>query len=199
MDADIIFAAAAEESRRARLTVRMFIDATANGDIKTMSEILGELEHGGHAGGGWARTLRGVSRLPAVSDETRQFFLAVWLRHGDHIRQETHDDLALAAGLRMLLPPYDGPAVLLYRGETAWNRKRRTYGLSWTKDRIVAESFAQGMARHGNGGSVLLETDVSPDAIICASNEFGEDEHLVDRRRLGRVSVLRRFSQLAPS
>lgn len=86
--------------------------------------------------------MRGVSRLSAVPDEIRQAFLRLWLRYGDGIRQETDNDLALAAGLRMLLPSYEGPPVRLYRGEGARNRKYRTYGLSWTTDRVVAESFA---------------------------------------------------------
>lgn len=196
MNVDDILADTAEESRRAKAVVGRFVHAAASGDLTEMAETIEQLEEGRIAGGGWARALRGVSRLPAVPDKAREFFLAIWLRHGDHIRQETDDDLALAAGLRMLLPSYEGPSIRLYRGEGAQNRRFRTYGLSWTTDRVVAESFAKGMCRRGVGGSVLLETLAPVDAIICASNEFGESEYLVDRRALDRVTVLARFSQL---
>jgi hypothetical protein len=51
------------------------------------------------------------------------------------------------------------------------------------------------------GGSVLIQTLAPPDAIICApyrlNNRYGENEYLVDRRRLDRVTVLLRFSQLS--
>ena len=49
------------------------------------------------------------------------------------------DDLALIRGLRILLPPYTGPAVWLYRGEPAMDN----CGISWSADRKVADSHAR--------------------------------------------------------
>src|SRR5690606_17139289 len=98
---------------------------------------------------------------------------------------------------RMLLPPYDGAPMLLYRGEGARNLRRRTYGPSWTKSREMAETFAlQDRWRYTRGGSVLLETLAPAEAIICASDEFQEEEYLVDRRMLDNVKVLDRYPQL---
>ena len=55
----------------------------------------------------------------------------------------------------------------LYRGDGAHNRRRRTYGLSWSVERDVADDFARGWWRDGKGGSVLLATDAPAGAIIC--------------------------------
>ena len=41
-----------------------------------------------------------------------------------------------------LLPAYTGPALTLYRGDSAWNRKRRTYGPSWSAAVELARSPA---------------------------------------------------------
>jgi hypothetical protein len=51
-------------------------------------------------------------------------------------------------------------------------------------------------------GSVLLQVEAGPETIICApcllADHYGEDEYLVDRRRLGRVTVFERFSEQPP-
>ena len=51
------------------------------------------------------------------------------------------------------------------------------------------------------GGSVLLAANVPAEAIICAPHEFGDDygeeEYLVDRRKLRGVRVLRRYEERA--
>ena len=66
----------------------------------------------------------------------------------------------------------------------------------------TATGFAHGFWRTFDGGSVVLKSVVPPDAIICAlalhGNNYGEDEYLVDRRKLGPVEVLERVSQISP-
>ena len=119
---------------------------------------------------------------------------------GDHVRQDVNNDLALADALRVLLPPHLGPAVTLYRGESAWNRRRRKYGLSWSATAEVARQYASsGTYRTFAGGAVLLETFARPEAIICAplmhDDRYSEQEYLVDRRRLRAVMVLERYSR----
>jgi len=79
---------------------------------------------------GWPRAMRSVVRIGYASDEIRQRFVPFWLESGDHIRQETGSDALLAQGLRVLLPRYAGPPLTLYRGDSARNRRRHTYGLS---------------------------------------------------------------------
>lgn len=108
----------------------------------------------------------------------------------------------MTRALRVLLPPYRGLAVTLFRGDGARNCRRRTYGLSWTSERAVAEDFAKRDWRTTEGGSVVLQTLASPDAILCApylhDDRYGENEYLIDRRRLSCVTVLQRFPQLSP-
>ncbi|MGJ0507473.1 MAG: hypothetical protein ACR652_10110 [Methylocystis sp.] len=85
----------------------------------------------------------------------------------------------------------------MFRGETLFNRRRRTYGLSWTDKIEIAEEFAKFAAKmHGDG--CLLETVAPPEAIICSPAELsdrfdGEREFLIDRRQLGKVAILNRF------
>lgn len=123
-----------------------------------------------------------------------------WIEDGDTIRELAGSDAALIDGLRFCLPVYRGCAVTLYRGDSAFNRRRRTYGMSWSSDRSTAEGFARGVWQAHEGGSVLLKTLAPAEAIFCApallGDEFAEGEYLVDRRRLVRVEVLKRFPQV---
>jgi hypothetical protein len=85
-----------------------------------------------------------------------------------------------------------------YRGDQAGNRRRRTYGMCWSANRDVADSFAQRPSCRGHElGSVLLETFAEPEAIICAvhaaADRYGEGEYLLDRRKLRQVRVLVRY------
>jgi len=104
----------------------------------------------------------------------------------------------IIGALRALYPPFRGRGLRLYRGESVGNRRRRTYGYSWTLSREVAECFATGLHQAAEGGSVLLETDAPSAAIIRVVRgglHTGEREVWVDRRYLGQVRVLKRYPQ----
>jgi hypothetical protein len=117
-----------------------------------------------------------------------------WRFHPQRRRQ--HRDLI--AGLRALLAPYRGPAPLtVYRGDSAHNRRCRSYGLSWTANPEVARGFANGLWRTFTGGSVVVRTDAPADAIISVPGS-AEDEVIIDRRRLGRVDVIECLAQQLP-
>jgi hypothetical protein len=136
-----------------------------------------------------------------IHPEFRSVFLFAWVEEGDAFRNMIENDLVLLDLLHRFLPPYAGPAVELFRGETAVNRRRRTYGTSWSTDRLAAECFATDVRQACNGGSVLSQTTAPADAIICAPHLIGtrrpaEAEYIVDRRRLGAVAVVRRYAQL---
>src|SRR5882672_4003520 len=188
------------ELNKAKQGVRDFIQGAATGDLELMTASVDALDYEERDGGGWARAMRAAARLISVPRETQEFFLQVYIMNGDRIREEC-DDLALADGLRVLLPKYEGPAILLFRGESFRNRSRRTYGFSWTPSADIAHSFAEnGFYRTFDGGSVLLETLAQPAAIICAPSlidrRFGEKEYIVDRRGLTVVTAIDRFPQL---
>lgn len=191
-----------EVSRAAKQAVRDFVEGIKASDVGLLARSIPQLEYGLYDGGGWHRAFVAASKLRAVPRKSQNIFLRVYLEHGDHIRQECRNDFAIADGLRKLLPRYTGRGRRLYRGEGFRNRRRRTYGLSWTASREVALGFADGIWRTTEGGSVILETDAPKDAIICApgcfDNSYGEQEYLVDRRLLGRVKVLQRLEQISP-
>jgi hypothetical protein len=144
----------------------------------------------------------GRGRGRGAPDAFRRAFAELWIVNGDDIRDQVNDDLALIGALRQLLPPYRGGPLTLYRGDSAFNRRRRTYGHSWTSSLDTARGFAYGVWRAFDGGSVVLKSIVPPAAIICApalqGDDYGEDEYLVDRRKLGRVEVIERVSQVSP-
>jgi hypothetical protein len=136
---------------------------------------------------------------------------------------------ATCAALRVMFPPYTGQAAVLFRGASFNEAKRRAYGVSWTKDRTVAERFARNSSELPDG-SVILETIAPPAAILAQitypepmtdaerqeilrehpyvrfdrSDEYHDErEFLVDRRGLKTVTVLQRLSgaavELSPS
>jgi hypothetical protein len=150
---------------------------------------------------GWRPAMRAIRKCPPPAARFRRWFRDnIWLPDGDHIRSETGDDLLLADALRVLLPPYRGQAARLWRGDSAWNRRCRTYGLAWSRDAETAHDFARSRCRMYEGGCVVLETRAPAAAIICivpaSSDRYAEREALVDRRRLSCVQVVARYGQI---
>ena len=186
---------------RAKEVVREFVQGAVTGSPERMLACFDEIEMGiGEPSGGWVGVMRAVSRQPSVPRVTREFFLRVFIKWGDHLRQEC-SDLVLADGLRMLLPKYGGSAKRLYRGESFSNRRRRTYGLSWSASADVARCHAEKReSRSSPGGSLLLETMAPADSIIsrvpATTDHYHEEEYVVDRRRLTSVGVLERFTEV---
>ena len=122
----------------------------------------------------------------------------MWVRHGDSIRSDVNSDRDLIASVRALLTPYRGPAPLtVYRGDSFHNRRRRSYGLSWTANPEVARGFANSLWCTFTGGSVVIRTDAPADTIISVPGS-AEDEVIIDPRRLGHVDVIERLAQQLP-
>jgi len=184
-----------EERRQQRALIKRMEAAARSSDIDAFKDGLEAMDG---ADDGWRLLLGRVARMPSPpSAGFRAMFERLMASHGDHLRQEC-DDLALIKALRSLYPPYRGGGLRLYRGEVAVNRRRRTYGVSWTHDRAIAECFATGIQQTSEGGSVLLETDAPAAAIIRiprAERYTHEREVWVDRRELDHVRVLVRYLQ----
>lgn len=188
-----------EDLRRERATRMRFTRALQTGNAAAFFGSLRKLEQ---VYGGLRWALRKASKVVQVDSKIKEACLKVWIAYGDHLRQEVNDDLLLIRALRVFLPRYDGPARTLYRGESAYNWKRRTYGLSWSSRLDVADHYGKtGMYRTFDGGSVVLEVQANQDAIICAplnhDNRYCEDEYLVDRLKLVGVKVLHRYPQMS--
>jgi hypothetical protein len=84
----------------------------------------------------------------------------------------------------------------------AWRLLDANLGISdWTANLEVARGFANGIWRTFEGGSLVVTTLAPPEAVISVPVEeedrYAEEEYLVDRRLL-KVDVVERFSQLTP-
>ena len=148
----------------------------------------------------WRAAFQSVSRIPEVHRAIQEEFVGRWCHEGDGFRNSVGDDGILIGGLKKLLPPYSGPDLTLFRGDSAFNRKRRSYGLAWSADQGTSAGFATGVWQTFDGGSVLLKTEAPSTAIICDISsvfDYGESEFLVDRRALRSVEVIARYPQRA--
>lgn len=115
---------------RRRRAEQSFVEALKRADAKMHADAVNDLSYD------WRpRFLRSLAELPPISDQARALMLSMWVRWGDSWRSEVDNDLLLIDVLRNLLPPYTGEDVQLFRGESAFSRRRRTYGMSWTIDR----------------------------------------------------------------
>jgi hypothetical protein len=127
-------------------------------------------------------------------------FLGVWIENKS-IASSFESHLPVILALWKLIPRYRGNAVRLYRGEFASACQRRTYGISWTADLMIAEKFATDTRQCSAGGSCIIETMAPRKAIIGTTKAVGdyysEKEYFVDRRGLSAVRVFRRYAQMA--
>lgn len=174
------------------------LNATAAGDEAAFRRAL--IKAGEQAMLGLA--IKAMSRYSgAVPAEIKQTFLRMWIEDSNDLRSDSLHDLVTLEALRRFLPPYEGRPLTLYRGDSFFNRCRRTYGMSWSASLEVAEGFAGGVWRTYSGGSVVLRAEVPLRAIIAkvpvADDKYCEEEYLVDRRHLGPVFVVYRLTQIS--
>jgi hypothetical protein len=188
-----------EQNQRERRVLDSFEAALRSADLQAISDTFAAIEG---VTFGWKRAFRRAAKLDGLPANVRSGFLRVWVRSGDHIRSEVDDDLILIRGLRRLLPLYRGARPLtLYRGDSVYNWKRRTYGLAWSGQSDVGREFAeQGPYRTFEGGSVVLRVVAPPQNIICTVtppyDRYGEKEYLVDRCGLKGVTAVQRYPQV---
>jgi len=201
------------EARADKAAADAFIRACQSGDAEALYQAVDGLNL---TIDGWRRAMRKVTRhVQSVAPDIQEAFAEVW-RGTKMLPLHVGDNRALCDAIRILLPPYHGPAVRLFRGAGAAERRRQIYGLSWTADPAVAERFAR-ERQVMDGGSLVLETMAGPEAIIhqveypdpftaAEIEEFKqkhprgevvefhkEREYLIDRRRLGAVGVVTRY------
>jgi hypothetical protein len=192
-------AMAARQRQNDRHAAEYLVRACQDNDVNAFYRAVDLIEETSEDG--WRLALKKIALLEKVSEGIQSAFLQVFIE-SKTIRLFVGDDFLIINALRVLVPPYGGPAVRLFRGDRAAMRKRRLYGISWTTSLDIADSkFAQGLNRMSDGGSVVLETVAPPEAIIGSTasvgDYYGEAEYFVDRRRLGRVHVIRRYPQLS--
>lgn len=183
-----------QQRRSDKKAAMTFVEACKAGDaerVYDLAEYLGE-----ETLSGWSIAIRKIANeRPDLSPHVREALLAYWAQHKGSAMGS--DYRALRIALQLMMPPYSGSAMRVYRGASANECRRRIYGFSWTSDISIARSFAL-EARCCPGGSVLTETVAPPEAIICAVGLDGgreECEYVVDRKLLSRITVVERFPE----
>jgi hypothetical protein len=212
-----------KEERARRTAAADFVRACQAGDVDKFNETVDFINE--RTVGGWTTAIRKLAReIRVVSPDIQFAFQRVWIG-SKMLPRRVDDHPALCDAARVLLPKYRGPAVHLFRGAGALERRRRAYGMSWSTQIAAAERFAE-ERRVMDGGSVLLETLAPPEAIISAivypepfteaeiaelearcpgevieepSGYGAEGEYVLDRRLLGAVQVIRRLAPLPRS
>jgi hypothetical protein len=151
----------------------------------------------------WPTAVLAIHSIPKPAAAILDGFHTLWTERGHRIREQLTDDSIVFDALRVLLPSYDGPGLLLYRGESWERHEKQAYGTAWSGRRDIAAMFASGLNAPKEGGGVLLSTVATASAIIAGpgrhSKFLGEEEYVVDRRQLGEVIVLERFPQFKAS
>lgn len=184
-----------DERARARAAAIQFADVMAGNGSGLLGNVIRELELTGAFPSAFRR-----ARFLDVSPSMRLEFLSFWVRGGDTMRDEVRSDLILINGLKAMLPRHQGTQpVTLYRGESTFTWRRRRYGMSWTKDLAIAESFARLNQKMTEAGGVVLSVVAPPESIICVPGlwggdyDYGEDEYLVDRRLIPCPTLVERL------
>lgn len=146
---------------------------------------------------GWKLCAQLLLDVPNISVEMKEEFGTYWIEAGHHIREQISDDRYLVRFLRHLLPPYNGDALVLFRGESLERWIAGAVGLAWTPKSEVARMFARGLNSVGSGG-VLLTGRFEAKAIISGSNAhscyLGENHLTVDPFSGTSLTAIERFA-----
>ncbi len=139
--------------------------------------------------------LRGQA-LPASQDS----FGTYWIVAGHRIREQVADDCLLSKMLRRTLPPYDGGALILYRGENLERWRAGALGFAWTKEIETARMFGRGLNAVRTGG-VLLRGTFAPNAIISGPNRHSrylqEEQFTVDPFLADSVQLIEQYPPIS--
>jgi hypothetical protein len=80
----------------------------------------------------------------------------MWTEQGHLIRDRAGNDELVLDALRIMLPPYIGDGLTLYRGESVERSCSKKYGFAWSSREEVAVKFGRGLnAVEPDGGIVL--------------------------------------------
>ena len=180
-----------------RAAIQEFVDACRGTDVEAFRYATVGLSNDGVSPLAWRYAMQAVALTqPRMAPELRDWFSLFWFSMP--VAACVVDEDILRSALRVLLPPYRGPAVRLYRGTSAM--ERRPYGLSWSTDPASALRHAENHTKTTGEVSVVLETMALPEAIISAVSETAdihsgshEREYIVDGDRLDGVACISSF------
>jgi len=136
----------------------------------------------------WPQALHQIITLDAVHIDAQVAFARVWKRMQFRTAMNGVDDDLYYAGLRKMLPAYQGGGMTLYRGQDPGD----PVGSSWSEDRQVALRFAlYGLEIPDDEtepmiGGMVLTANVPASAIICSVHDYirpgSEREVVIDPR-----------------
>ncbi|WP_256350949.1 hypothetical protein [Pseudomonas veronii] len=145
----------------------------------------------------WRTFIRDLAAYVPTNSALLDRFHTQWHVGHHHIRALVDDDDLLMDMLWKWLPRYNGPELLLYRGENLDRFELGRIGTAWSDKESVAKMFASGLNAEGRGG-VILETIGTAKSIIAGpsahSIHLQEYEYTIDRRRLSTISVKCHFA-----
>jgi len=178
-----------------REAVDCLLGALEGGPLERVSRALDTLASPAECRTFFSAALRPGAMVIAI----RTDFHLAWTVRGFRLREALADDGLLLAALRVLLPPYEGDGLSLFRGEQAGRYATGKIGFGWTPKREAAEMFASGLCASYDGGGVLLEATAPAEAIIAGpsahSGWLDEHEHVVDPSRLTNVRPVAWFPE----
>jgi len=148
----------------------------------------------------WPQAIRAIGNLATASDIIREGFHTLWTVKGHRIREQVADDDLLLDALPRILPPYRGPSLILFRGESLARHREKRYGFAWTSRIACAEMFGRGLNAMHPGGGVLLRAEVPAIAIIAGpsahSRYLDEHEFTVDPRLLPSIKLIGQYPRI---
>ena len=143
----------------------------------------------------WRDFIRALTRLPPSSEQLADRFHTHWHVSHHYLRELVDDDNLLIDMLWVWLPRYQGPDLVLYRGENIDRFEAGRIGTAWTDTQKTAEMFAGGLNAVDKGG-VVLRVAVPAAKIIAGPSKhslyLGENEFTVDVRRFGQIETITR-------
>jgi hypothetical protein len=173
--------------------VAELVRALGGDDWVAVRTILARIE----AEGLWPQAILRVRHIEKPQAPICEGFHSMWTAFGHRIRAAVADDVGLLDALHVLLPPYSGADITLYRGESVARWRQGTFGSSWTNSKEIAVMFERGLNAVPPEGGVLLSTDAPAKSIITGPSRhsiyLGEHEFVVDRRKLTQVQALEMY------
>ncbi|WP_395066515.1 hypothetical protein [Paraburkholderia silvatlantica] len=141
----------------------------------------------------WRDLIRELSACPPKEPEIADRFHTQWHVSSHFIRELVADDELLMDMLWVWLPRYEGPHLVLYRGENIDRFRDGKIGTAWSDQRETARMFASGLNNTGQGG-VILNVVAPSEAIIAGPSEHSanwlrEREFTVDWRKLDKRKI----------